>query len=124
MFSFYGYREEVGVLMQNCSHKTRAYFVNANCLKGFIQSFKKIIEKNISLAKTAKTEERFEEMFNFMAEIHQYKHGLLTKDERDLIIYCILRYAKVAKEKKHFDAMFDFMVAQNLENFNWKVDKE
>ena len=36
VFSFYGDSEKVGIFMQKASHKTRAYYVNANGLKGFI----------------------------------------------------------------------------------------
>ena len=36
ILSFYGDKEFVSKLMQCLSHKTRAYFVNADCLKGFL----------------------------------------------------------------------------------------
>ena len=32
--SYYGYREQVYDMMQKCSHKTRAYIVNATGLRG------------------------------------------------------------------------------------------
>ena len=35
-WSCYGDREEVSWLLQRLSHKTRAYFVNAHLLKGFL----------------------------------------------------------------------------------------
>ena len=38
VLSFFGDVDEVGELMQKSSHETRAYFVNANGLKGFIKS--------------------------------------------------------------------------------------
>ena len=38
IFSYVGYKEEgeVSDLMQSCSHLTRAYFINAGLLKGFL----------------------------------------------------------------------------------------
>ena len=36
VFSFYGDSEKVGTFMQRASQKTRAYYINANGLKGFI----------------------------------------------------------------------------------------
>ena len=36
VFSFYGDSEKVGTFMQRASQKTRAYYVNANGLKGFL----------------------------------------------------------------------------------------
>ena len=36
MLSFYGFNFQVQNLMQKLSHKTRAYFVNAGGLKGFL----------------------------------------------------------------------------------------
>ena len=38
IWSFYGDKVEVSLLMQRLSHKTRAYFINANLLKGFLKS--------------------------------------------------------------------------------------
>ena len=34
--SFYGDSEQVGFLMQTASHKTRAYYINANGFSGFV----------------------------------------------------------------------------------------
>ena len=34
--SFYGDSEQVGLLMQTASHKTRAYYINANGFSGFV----------------------------------------------------------------------------------------
>ena len=36
MLSFFGFNYQVQDLMQKLSHKTRAYFVNAEGLKGFL----------------------------------------------------------------------------------------
>ena len=37
MFSFYGYSDEVRDLMKTLSHKTRAYYINALGIKGFVK---------------------------------------------------------------------------------------
>jgi len=37
IFSYFGDNDDVSIIMQNLSHKTRAYFVNADGLKGFLQ---------------------------------------------------------------------------------------
>ena len=36
VLSFYGDSEQVGFLMQTASHKTRAYYINANGFSGFV----------------------------------------------------------------------------------------
>lgn len=36
VLSFFGDSDEVGDFMQKGSHKTRAYFINANGLPGFV----------------------------------------------------------------------------------------
>ena len=36
VFSYYGYSEEVSDFMKRASHQTRAYFVNADKLRGFL----------------------------------------------------------------------------------------
>ena len=36
VFGYFGYMEEVSDLMQKVSNKTRAYFVNAHRLRGFL----------------------------------------------------------------------------------------
>ena len=35
--SFYGYRHEVAQMMQTTSHATRAYYLNADGLQGFLK---------------------------------------------------------------------------------------
>ena len=37
ILSFYGDRDDVRILMQKVNHKTRAYFVNALGLRGFLE---------------------------------------------------------------------------------------
>ena len=39
VLSWFGDCEQIGDFMQNCSHKTRAYYVNANGLPGFVMPF-------------------------------------------------------------------------------------
>ena len=36
VFSFYGYKHEVCWLLQRLNHKTRAYIVNSDGLRGFV----------------------------------------------------------------------------------------
>ena len=39
ILSYFGYSDKVSDLMQGLSHKTRAYFVNAGKLKGFLTPY-------------------------------------------------------------------------------------
>ena len=41
VFSYYGHSGKVENLMQKASHTTRAYYVNANRLKGFVVQYTK-----------------------------------------------------------------------------------
>ena len=43
VFTYMGDREEVSDLMQKTSHETRAYFVNADGLKGFLVEYSTVI---------------------------------------------------------------------------------
>ena len=38
VFSFYGYKEEVGTLMQNLCHTSRAYYVGADKFNNFVKA--------------------------------------------------------------------------------------
>ena len=61
MFSYYGDSSEVANFMQKASNKTRAYYVNANGLKGFlVNSIVTILRRadtNSELAEATKHQE-------------------------------------------------------------------
>ena len=77
----FGQDDEVGEIMQKGSHKTRAFFINANGLRGFLvysigRKLEKAQERGELVKETEHIEVKIESLVEYLKQLDTNKEGL------------------------------------------------